>query len=703
MRLPRPVRRLLDELTARDPEYDARRRAARAGLMIPVAAALGIAFGTDQTTMYAIFGAIALLIVVDFPGTRPGRAVSYLTLGGIGAGLIALGTAVAPHPWLAVATMFALGVAVTFSGVLSASAAAAQRAILMTFVLPVCTPVGPVPDRLQGWAIALAVSLPAALFVFPPRHHDKLRRHCSRVCTALADRLEGRADAREVNAAMNALFAHYVNGEFRPVGLTAGSRALVRVVDDLGWLTDRITDDTAAALGAVTGPAVRVLRESALLLADPRNRRHAPDRTGLVTAITELRDISAGSYRESIRDILTEPDDRAAVAVGRRLLDRRTFGAQVGATGRLINRAAAADSRPVLNQVLGRGMPTARASDWVLSEIEAVAHMPSGYLSGRSVVVRNSLRTGLGLALAVATTQLFPVQHGFWVVLASISVLRSTALTTGTTVLRAVLGTCGGFAVGAVLIELLGVNPVVMWLMLPVVAFLAAFVPKLWSFAAGQAAFTMLVLIVFNLIHPSGWQVGLLRIEDILVGGTVGAVVSTLLWPRGTGNAVQRAIRAASDVGFAYLRAAVGRITGRTDPAAVAALGVQALAAASTLDDGLRQYLSESGGPADIRTPIIQETNRVTALRAAADLIADIPRPPAPEAYPGTRAVLDDFATAVCDRAGDPVAFTAHFVTALRAESAEVGQPITDALPLVSVAANLGELAVLYPEPYPER
>ena len=134
------------------------------------------------------------------------------------------------------------------------------------------------------------------------------------------------------------------------------------------------------------------------------------------------------------------------------------------------------------------------------------------------------------------------MQHGFWVVLAAMSVLRSSALTTGTKVVRAVVGTALGFVIGAVLIEFIGVEPAVLWAVLPIVAFLAAFVPDIWSFAAGQAAFTMLVLIVFNLIHPTGWQVGLIRIEDIAVGGAVGVLVSLLLWPRGSGNAVSAAI-----------------------------------------------------------------------------------------------------------------------------------------------------------------
>ena len=116
-------------------------------------------------------------------------------------------------------------------------------------------------------------------------------------------------------------------------------------------------------------------------------------------------------------------------------------------------------------------------------------------------------------------------------------------MSTGTKVLRAVAGTVVGFVLGALLIEVMGVDPIVLWTVLPIVAFIAAYVPEVASFAAGQAGFTMMVLIVFNLIAPSGWRVGLIRIEDIVVGGAVGLVVSLLLWPRGSGNGGDRGDR----------------------------------------------------------------------------------------------------------------------------------------------------------------
>ncbi|PRC48309.1 FUSC family protein, partial [Mycobacterium sp. ITM-2017-0098] len=170
--------RVIRRAAQRDPDNDALRRAVRAATVVPLAAAVSFTVAGDsaQTPLFTIFGSVALLVFSDFPGNRQNRAVAYAGLGLNGFVLITLGTLVAPHPWAAVAAMFVLGVAVTFSGVLSETIAAGQRATLLTFVLPACTPPGPVAERLLGWAIALAVCVPAALFVLAPRHHGQLRR-----------------------------------------------------------------------------------------------------------------------------------------------------------------------------------------------------------------------------------------------------------------------------------------------------------------------------------------------------------------------------------------------------------------------------------------------------------------------------------------------------------------------------------------------
>lgn len=690
----------LDWIRQRDPEYDALRRAVRAAIVLPIAAAVSFLLaGGTQAPMFAIFGSVALLIIADFPGNRSARALAYAGLGFNGAVLIGVGTLVAPYPWLSVGLMFVLGVTVMFAGVLSETVAAGQRATLLTFVLPACTPPGPISERLSGWLIALAVCVPAALFLLPPRHHDDLRRHAASVCRALTDCLEGVASTKDVTRAMNALWANFVNADFRPVALTAGSRALVRVVDDLGWLSDRITDRTGAALGDMKPPIVAVLRDCAAVLTISEPRLRATRGAELNTALTGLRAVAQGRYREDIEQILAVPDDAAAVEVGRMLLGRRTFSATVGVTGRIIRNAALADARPVWARVLGRGLPETGTADWVMPETTAVAAITKGFLDTRAMVLRNSLRTGLGLALAVAVTHVFPVEHGFWVVLGALSVLRSSALTTGTRVLRAVAGTALGFGVGVAVIELVGVDPVVMWLLLPVVAFGSAFVPEVASFIAGQAAFTMMVLIIFNLIQPSGWAVGLIRVEDVVVGALVGVAVSVLLWPRGASAPTARAVDNAHAAGVALLRAAVRRVIHGSSEATddrVFTLSRNALEASRSLDDAVRQYLSENGGHNDVRAPIVRAANRAVRLRAAAELIADVVPPPL-GVYPRARALLEQHTEVVCaeDASGPPI--SDDFVLALRAEAGDNPLAVSAALPLLTVAAHLGELELLYP------
>jgi len=704
-------------MRARDPEFDALRRALRAAIVLPIAAGVSFAVaGNSQTPLFTIFGSVALLIMVDFPGNRSARALAYGGLGLNGAVLITLGTLVAPHPWVSVALMFALGVAVTFAGVLSEIVAAGQRATLLMFVLPACTPVGPLPERLLGWLIALAICVPAALFFFPPRHHDELRAYAAGVCNRLADRLEGTGSEREATKAMNALYAAFLSADYRPVALSAGSRALVRVVDDLGWVSDRITDDTGRLLGPMKDPAVRVLRDCAAVLRLRTVAQRVARGADLREALIELRSVSQGRYREDISEVLGEKSDEAAVAVGRQLLNRRTIAAAIAVTGRVIRNAAAADARPVWARVLGRRLPDTGAADWVMPETVAVAAITKGFLATRTVVLRNSVRTGLGLALAVAVTHVFPVEHGFWVVLGAMSVLRSSALTTGTRVLRAVAGTAVGFVLGAVVIELLGVDPVVLWLLLPIVAFGSAYVPEVASFVAGQAAFTMMVLINFNLIVPTGWQVGLIRVEDVVVGALVGIVVSVLLWPRGATAAVFKAIETARADGVEFLQAAVLRVTrGASEDATdrVMALSHEALEASRTVDDAVRQYLSETGGATDLRAPVVRAANRAIRLRAAAELITDVVPPPL-DVYPRTREVLEAHTMAIRERlTGDPgrelEGISDDFVLALRADATDdVGAPpprregglaVSAALPLTAVAANLGELELLYPHP----
>ena len=69
-------------LAERDPEYDALRRAVARRHRRADRGRAGFAVGSGpQTPLFAIFGSVALLVMVDFPGNRPARALAY---GGLG-------------------------------------------------------------------------------------------------------------------------------------------------------------------------------------------------------------------------------------------------------------------------------------------------------------------------------------------------------------------------------------------------------------------------------------------------------------------------------------------------------------------------------------------------------------------------------------------------------------------------------------------
>jgi len=700
----RPIGRTLELLRIKDPERDALRRAMRAAIVVPLAAGFTVVVvGGTVAPLFTLLGAFWLLVTTEFPGNRQQRGVAYLGMALNMSLLITIGTVFAPIAWLAVTFMFFLGVAVTLAGVASATMSAGQRAILLSYVWPVCTPVGPISERLLGWLIAVVICVPAALFFLPPRHYDELRRHVGRVCAALADRIEGIGSAADVTAAMDELRANFLAASYRPVGLSAGSRALVRVVDFLQLVADLVDDHTGATLGPVKPPAIQVLRCCARLLDASQVAHRAANRAALDQTLPRLRSLARDRYRDDVLLILSAPDDAAAVATGRQLLTCRVIATTIGLTGRVIAAAAAADARPVWARALGLQLPPTGFADRLSPETVAGTTVVTAFLAARSVAAHNGLRTGVGLALAVAVTHLHLVEHGFWVVVGTMVVLSSSALSTRTRVLQAVVGTTLGIILGGVLLGAVGVRPAVLWLLVPIVVFLSTYLPRFVSFTISQAMAALSLLIILNLTAPAGWRVGLLRIEDIAMGAAVGMGVSLLLWPRGATAAVSAVIRAALDVNVRYLQAAVLRVTrGRSEEsdANLAALSHDAVVGWRRIDDAVRHYLSETGTGADLRTPVVRAANRAAWVRLAADMIADIRTLPPLGTYPSARAVLEahmEFVTkqisGYSDTPKKPIA--REFVRALRAEATDDVEVVEAAQPLVTVAANLGQLEMV--------
>jgi uncharacterized membrane protein YccC len=256
----------------------------------------------------------------------------------------------------------------------------------------------------------------------------------------------------------------------------------------------------------------------------------------------------------------------------------------------------------------------------------------------RSVWFLNSLRAAVALAAAVAVADLSTVQHGFWVVLGTLSVLRTSASSTGATALRALAGTVVGFAAGALLLLAIGTGQAALWVALPVAVLVAAYAPGTTPFLVGQAAFTVTIVVLFNLLVPAGWKVGLLRVEDVAIGCGVSLVVGVLFWPRGASSVVAADLADAFRRGADYLTQAVEwALSELMLPPAAA---VPAIGAALRLDDAVRGFLAEQGAkkvPQEDMWTLVMATTR---LRLTAQSLAGLRQADTAPGYPPGTACL---------------------------------------------------------------
>jgi uncharacterized membrane protein YccC len=586
-----------------DPGLFSLKRAARAAVVMPAVFAFADNVIQDQqTTLISALGSFAILVFADFGGPRRTRLAAYLALMVAGAALITLGTLCSQTPWLAVVAMAVVGFLILLAGVISGYFAAARFPALLSFILPLSVPAPPsaIPARLEGWALAAAVGIGATMLLWPSQPRDRLRAAAARATRALADlvgsepsgdpsTIADRADA--ASAAVGEFRHSFVATPDRPTGPAGSTEALAFLVDELDWL-----------LSIAAPPDRRI---------EARSEPCHEENSEVIAAVVAVLCASAANLDGERR----QPDlgrlDRAREAVARTLAQRVVelpgpeevaLPATVGPSFRMRELSFAA--REVgLNALRASGAATPGAEGdsharQAQSALQATQKLVASHASRRSASFRNSLRGAAGLTVAVLIGQLADLQHSFWVVLATLSVLRSNALGTGATVLQALAGTAAGIVVGGALVAATGSDEPVLWTLLPPAILLGAYAPRAISFAAGQAGFTVVVLIVFNIIQPTGWTVGLVRVEDVAVGMAVSLAVGLLFWPRGVRDLLRESLAAAYATSADYVSSAASGLVGagaaRGPETAAQPAREIARGAANRLDDAFREYLAES-------------------------------------------------------------------------------------------------------------
>ncbi|HEX5116682.1 MAG TPA: FUSC family protein [Pseudonocardiaceae bacterium] len=607
-------------------------RAVRATIVVPGVFALTyLVIGDLQMATFAAFGGFATLVLASFGGRARDKLVAHLGLALVGSVLLVIGTLVNSSVLLATLITIPVTFAVLFAGVAGPNAASATTAALLIYVLPAASPgtIDMIPARLAGWWLA-AVAGTAAVLLFSPKPPGAvLREAAAATARALGDQLSaalaGDSDPRHRERSQEAkrdLMTTFTATPYRPTGLATADQALGSLVGLLEWTASVICD----SLGEYRD----------LTRVDPVERQLLADTSATLLDIAAvLRDEPGRPELECLEHSLAE-----SVAHLRTVHENYADAVHLSFHARTAGVAAHTALADALI-VAGRADPeivVGRRRRWYgvdmaaedtlrerrLGGLTSAAEAVSQHASLRSVWLLNSVRGSVALAAAVAVADLTGVQHGFWVVLGTLSVLRTNAASTGATALRALLGTAAGFVIGALLLIVIGTSGPALWTALPVAVLVAAYAPGALPFAAGQAAFTVVVSVLFNLLAPAGWEIGVLRIEDVALGCAVSLAVGVLFWPRGAGALVADDLADALRSSGTYLTYSANWALGLRDavPSASAAIG-----ASVRLDDALRGFLAEQGAKRVPKEDLWRVVGAAMRARLTAHSLAGLPRP----------------------------------------------------------------------------
>jgi len=572
-----------------DPGLLSLRRAARVAVVVPIALALGyVVLDNVQTALFAAFGAFAPLVFAHFGGPPWPRARAYAVTMLAGAVLVVLGTALTDELIPATIGAFAVGLGVRIAATFGGYVEGAGLTLILAYVLAVtvAVPFDEVTWRLIGWLGAGVLVTLAAVTLWPRYERANMMRCAADACRALA---AAALDPARVPAAIDSVerfrdvCAHTPN---RPAGPSARDRALILVIDQLFRLgayirgvasagDDRLVAQIGATLEATAdrldgGDAVPDLLE--IERAREAHREQIGDQVGSMLA--------AGA---PVDDVI----DRLDSSFGPRLA---SYAAMSAATNTLILTGEAVPPNDEF-EIPPDAPPPPNLGETIRFGIRELRHQ---FVSS-SPRFQDAVRGAIGIAIAVFIAIAAALGHAFWVVLGTLAVLRSNAAGTGRTAVQAILGTTVGFIAGSALMLSIGTGETGLWIALPITVFLAGYCPTAIHFVVGQAAFTVFVVVLFNLVDPVGWEVGLVRVEDVAIGATVSLVVGVLVWPRGGREALRRSAAAAYRTGASYLEdgfhlIANGRL-GRDREADRIALA----AATHRSVDSLRQHLGEPG------------------------------------------------------------------------------------------------------------
>ncbi|MDF3149868.1 FUSC family protein, partial [Streptomyces sp. T21Q-yed] len=225
----------------------------------------------------------------------------------------------------------------------------------------------------------------------------------------------------------------------------------------------------------------------------------------------------------------------------------------------------------------------------------------TGNMTIRSVQFQNAVRIAVALAAARLVAGSLDLTHGFWVLLAVLTLSRTTVGETWTAIRRAVTGNLvGAVAAGALLIGLGRHTDAYAAILAPAMLIAFALGPLL-GIAWAQGLFTLVVATAFAQIAPASWQLAEARIVDVVTGSAIGLLCAMLAWPAGARREVRRTMAGLLQECGPLIKGTVDTLTA-VPPGSVPAPSTRpALHRLRLAESAYAQFRSEPGVDAPVR------------------------------------------------------------------------------------------------------
>ena len=496
-------------------------------------------YGSTPAALLGSFAVAIHLYFLDFDGDARERFTGHGIATLVGAGAVLLGVLCAQPLWLAVVAALVVSSIFAYARLLRGYVARSAVGLQGAFFLPLMIPatMADLPSLLGGWLIGSGVSVIAALALLPHYRTGVVRRALAEWLKAAAN-LAGAAATRqplqpavdELMQCRNALIGQVTGSYTRPGAVGHSQRALASMVAGARWsmpVAQRILP-----LHVKDGSTLAAESQAAYLAAADLVLGEKVDQQ--LPNVPEQR-------MSDLESLANQPSEVVRSHYPVRLLS-------ISAMAQLYR---AAQSR-------GKTAPTPDVGS--MPDENPLAILRAN-LRWNSLWLHNALRTGLGTAASVLIVRLVGLEHGLWVILAALSVTQVTFTATSGT--RAMFKIVGGAIAGVVLasvIILFHLPYVVFLIALPVTAFVAKQMQSKDMFFA-QMTYTPFALINLSVLEwPPHKGIELLRVEDILLGASVAAVFTLLIFPLGINRLVAGLQAQALTTSRSYLQSALARL-----------------------------------------------------------------------------------------------------------------------------------------------